>query len=187
MSSQAFVFRHRPGGQAPVQIAQWRIKCRFVVATIVRNPTTNDRVEHARQIIYPPIDTTAQLPPANLLTNCLRGCVAYARTEVDEELSPTILRSPGLKAVTQEVEFLVQEISTPVIILAVNDLRLLRMKLQSALSKAPLQRLSELLRLLFTDTMAENVIGKSLEWDVRIMLGHPTIDRVMEEKISQQG
>src|SRR5262249_12166345 len=142
MSSQAFVFRHRPGGQALVQIAQCRIKCRFVVATIVRNPTTNDRVEPTRQIIYPPIDTTAQLPPANLLTNCLRGCVAYGRTEVDEELSATMLRSPGLKAVPKEVEFLVQEISTPVIILAVNDLRLLRMKLQSALGKAPLQRLS---------------------------------------------
>jgi hypothetical protein len=49
----------------------------------------------------------------------------------------------------------VQEISTPVIILAVNDLRLLRMNLQSALGKALLKRISELLRLLFTDTGRE--------------------------------
>src|SRR5215472_2500801 len=187
MSSQAFVFRHRPGCQALVQIAQCWMKCRFVVATIVRNPTTNDRVEHTRQIIYPSIDTTAQLPPANLLTNCLRRCLADARTEVDEELPPTILRPPGLKAVPKEVEFLVQEVSTPVIILAVDDLRLLRMKLQSALGKALLQRISEFLRLLFTDAMAESVVGESLERDVRIMLGHPSIERVMEEQICQQG
>jgi hypothetical protein len=157
MSSQAFVFRHRPACQAPVQIAQCGVKCRFVIATIVRNPPSNDRVEHTRQIIYPSINTTAQLPVANFLANCLRCCLAYAGTEVDEELSPTILRSSGLKAIPKEVEFLVQEISTSIIILAVDDFRLLRMKLQSALGKALLKRISEFLRLLFTDAMAESV------------------------------
>jgi len=187
MSPQAFVFRHRPACKTPIQIAQRRIKCRLVVATIVRKPTTNNRVEHACQVIYPFVYTTAQLPFANRLTDGTRCRSADTGTEVDEVLTPPILRSSRLKHVPKKIELLLRVVPTPVIIFAVDDLRLLRMKLQSALSKTAFESNSEEFSLLLTDTVAESIIGETFKGDVGIMLRHPAVERVMKKEVGQQG
>src|SRR5258708_18483083 len=134
MPSQAFVFRHRPTREASVQIAKRRIKCRFVVTTIVIQPTPNDGIEHPRQIVDPLINATTKLPVAKTLSDRFGSGIADSGTEVDEVFTPAILRSSGSKRVAQIIELLVRIVSPSVIILAVDDSRLARMKLQPALS-----------------------------------------------------
>ncbi len=49
---------------------------------------------------------------------------------MDEELPLAILRSPWPKRVAQKIEFLVRIRPSPIVILAIDNLRLLRMKFQ---------------------------------------------------------
>src|ERR1039457_830324 len=137
---QAFVFRHGPAREAPVQIAQRRVECRFIVPTVVRDPTPDDGIEHPRQIVNPSVNATAKLPVANGLSDRLGRHIADARTEVDEVLTPPILRPPGTKGVPEIVKLFVGIVPASIIILTVDDFRLRRMKLQSALGKASLER-----------------------------------------------
>src|ERR1035438_584558 len=71
-----------------------------------------------------------QLPASDLLPDRLPRFVGNGRAEVDKELAEPILRSPWLKTIAQKIELLVRVSPPPVIILAIDDLRLLRMKLQ---------------------------------------------------------
>jgi hypothetical protein len=77
--------------------------------------------------------------------------------------------------------------SPPIIILAIDDLRLLRMKLQSAFSKALLKRIFEDLRLRLTYAMAESVVSEPFKGNVRMIPGHPPVERVMQKQVAQQG
>src|SRR5262245_52361870 len=86
MPSQASIFRHRPACQAQVEMHQYSGKCRFMVTTIVHNPTANDRVEYFGQIVDAFVNTTVELPVSHCLTDGFRGSTAHAWTEVDEGL-----------------------------------------------------------------------------------------------------
>ena len=65
----------------------------------------------------------------------LAGGIAHGGAEVDEVLPVAILRPPGAKRIAQKVEFLVRVLTPPIVILAVDDLRLLRMQRQPTLGK----------------------------------------------------
>jgi hypothetical protein len=120
------------------------------------------------------VNRTAQLPVANILTDGDRRYAAYARTEVDEELTPPLFRSSRSKSIAKEIELLVGMTSPPVIILTVDDLRLLGMKFQSTLSKTALESILEALRLLLTDAVAEGmVLLLSLAPAVGVLVGFP--------------
>src|SRR5260370_38128690 len=71
-----------------------------------------------------------QIPPSNLRPNRLHRLVRDCWTEVDEELSLAILRSPGPKCIAEKIELFVRICPSPVLILAIDDLRLFRMKFQ---------------------------------------------------------
>ena len=77
--------------------------------------------------------------------------------------------------------------SSSIIILTVDDVRLVRMKLQPTLSKAPLERLLQVSRLLLAAAMAEDIVSKTLKRYVRMVFSHPPVERIMKEQISQQG
>ena len=98
MPPQAFVFRHRPVRKAPVEVAERRIKSRLVVTTTAV-PAPYDEVEHPGQIVDLLVRATPQLPVSDFLPDRLRRSAADTATEVDEELSPSVLRSPGTKSV----------------------------------------------------------------------------------------
>src|SRR5580700_5267338 len=95
MPSQAFVFRHRPVRKAPVEVAQRGIKCRLIVTTVVVDPAPYDGVEHPCQVVDPLVRATTQPPVTDFLPDRFRRRVADTGAEGDEELSPTVLRSPG--------------------------------------------------------------------------------------------
>ena len=119
------------------------------------------------------------MPLANFLSDRLGRRVAYTGTEVDEELSSPIFRSSGSEGVAQIVEFLVWIVSSSIIILAVDDLRLGRMKLHPTFGKTSLKRALQGLRLFLAATVAEDVIGESLERYGWMMYRHPPVERVV--------
>src|SRR6266496_4265081 len=98
-----------------------------------------------------------QFPTSNLLANRLPRCVRNSRTEIDEVLADPILRPPRLKTVTQKIELLVRVSPPPVIILAIDHFRLLRMKLQPAFLHTRGDRCSHLLRLRLCPAMHDQV------------------------------
>ena len=88
---------------------------------------------------------------------------------------------------SEKVKHLVGKVVPTVRILTVDDLRLFRMKLQSAFSKALFKRIFEVFRLRLTDAMAESVISETLEGNVRMISSHPPVERVMKKQVTQQG
>src|SRR5512140_682063 len=81
------------------------------------------------------------------LADRLGGLVADRREEAHEELPPSILGPPGPKGVAEEVELDVLMLAPPVLVLAVHDLGLLRVKLKMALLQTLPDRFEHVLRL----------------------------------------
>src|ERR1022692_485269 len=114
-----------------------------------------------------------QIPASNLFADRLPRLVGNGRAEVDEVLAKSILRSPRLKTVAQKIELLVRVSPSPVVILAIDNLRLLRMKLQPAFLHARANRCSHLLRLRFRPAMHDRLVGIPFERQWRIPSPHP--------------
>ena len=186
MPSQALVFLLRPTGEPPVKVLKCRVKCRWIVTTIVRQPTPNDGIEHPSQVVNPLVHSTAELLRSNLSAHTFASGIADRRTEVDEVLPPPILRPPGAKRIAQKIELLVWVCPPSVVILAVDNLCLLRMQLQPTLSKPLLQHALEPLRLCLAATVAENVIGEPLERKLPMARCHPSVERIVQEQIREQ-
>lgn len=73
----------------------------------------------------------------------------------------------------------------PVIILAIDHPGLLRMQFQVTVSKPPFQRCSQPLRLSQGLAVAEGVIRKTLEGDIRKVPLHPPVEDIMQKEITQ--
>src|SRR5262245_61529291 len=76
-----------------------------------------------------------QPPTSDFITDGLRSACRDGRSKVDEEFAPPSFRLPRTKRITKKIELLAWVISSPVFILAIDNLRLLRMKLQPTLLK----------------------------------------------------
>jgi hypothetical protein len=61
-----------------------------------------------------------QIPASNLHTNGFHRFVGHCRAEIDEELSPAILRSSRPKCIAKKIELLVRVRPSPVVILAID-------------------------------------------------------------------
>src|SRR5262249_31062611 len=109
------------------------------------------------------------------------------REEAHEALPPSILGPPGPKGVAEEVELDVLMLAPPVIVLAVHDLGLLRMKLKPALPQTSPDRFEHVLRLSPALGVDDHIVSIALEPDVRIGPAHPEVERVVHEEIRQQG
>jgi len=77
-------------------------------------------------------------------------------------------------------------VASPVAILTVDSLCLLRMQLQLAPREPPLNGRFKPLGLSLTLAMHDDIIGIPLEGNVGILPSHPLIERIMQEKIGQQ-
>src|SRR5437588_9628189 len=100
-----------------------------------------------------------QIPASNLLADRLPRFVGNGRAEVDEVLAEPILRSPRLKTIAQKIELLVRVSPPPIFILAIDHLRLLRMKLQPAFLHTHGYRCSYLLRLRLCPAVHDRIVG----------------------------
>src|SRR5712691_7403153 len=101
-----------------------------------------------------------QIPASNFRPNRFHRLVGNCRTEVDEERSFAILRSPRPKRVAEKIELLVRIPPSPVIIPAIDNPRLLRMKLQPTLPQTRGYCCPNLLGRYFRSAMHDGIIGE---------------------------
>src|SRR5690349_7863246 len=104
-----------------------------------------------------------QPPIPNLGPNGFCGLVGNRGREVDKELSFPVLRSSRAERVSQKIEFVVRIISSSIIILAIDNLRLLGMKLQPTVFQSIRNCCTNFLGLAFRSAMHDGIIGVSLE------------------------
>ena len=134
MAPKLSVFPHGPLGEDGVQRIKGSVHCRSVVAAVVVHPTPNGWVEHTGEVLDALIAAQVQPPTPYFISYCLGRLVAYRWIKAIEAFTPVAFGSSRLKSKTQKVE-LNMGISPPATIIpAVDDPRLLRMKLQLALS-----------------------------------------------------
>src|SRR5271157_608543 len=187
MPSQLLVFPHGPPHQQAIEGAQDRVQGRRIETAVVLNPAPKNRIPHARQVIDGLVAPQMDTPASHLLSHLLGTLVAHRRCEVHEIPPPTVLRPARAKRVPQEVELLVGVPSPAVVILAVDDLRLLRMKLQSTELKTASNAFQDLLRLFLRSAVRDNIVRIPLERHFRMRLAHPVVEREMQEDIGHQG
>src|ERR1700694_2830218 len=124
-----------------------------------------------------------QSPASNLCPNRFHRRVGNCRTEIDEEPSCAILRSPWPKRVAQKIELLVGIRPSPIFILAIDNLRLLRMKLQSTFPQPRGYGCPNLMGVPFRSAMHDSIIGETFKRQLRIPLRHPSIKSIVQKQI----
>src|ERR1051325_12161558 len=127
-----------------------------------------------------------QVPMSNLRPDRFHRLVRNCRTEVDEVLPLAILRSPRPKCIAQKIELLVRIRPPPVLILAIDNLRLLRMKLQPTFLQSCGYRCPNLLGFKIRPAMHDGIIGETFKRQLRIPFRHPSIEGIMQKQIGQQ-
>src|SRR5215471_19098188 len=132
MGTQLLVFPLGPQDQVSIQFAHGRVERRTIVASVILEPTPDDRIKHPRQVFDCLITALWQFPAAKGVADCLRCLVRNRRTEIDEVPALAILRSSGLKCIPKKIKLFVRVSLLSKIILAIDDFRFLRMEFQSA-------------------------------------------------------
>ena len=160
-----------------------RIKSRLVKATIVVDPPPEYRLKHPGEILQGFVTTRMPMPAPQFAPKIAHGLGTRRWTAIDAVLSPSILRPSGAKRITQKIEAFLWVVPSPVIIFTVDNLRLLRMKLHSTRGKPLVQLLPHALRLRLRSTVAHRIIGVAFERDVRVVMLHPDIKRVVQKEV----
>src|SRR5215469_2103303 len=131
MTAQLLILPIGPTGQSSIQFPHRRIECRAIVPPVILEPTPHGRVKHPGQILDRLVTALWQTPASNLCPDGPYRLIRDCRAEVDEVFPLAILRPPRPKRIAKKIKLLVRVRPSPVIILAVDDFRLLWMKLQS--------------------------------------------------------
>ena len=124
-----------PSRQGDVDVPQGRVEGRRIEPSIVVDPPADMHIEHPREIIQRLVAAFVQGPASDGLTDFLERPVAGCRAERDADLPSSPSRQPRPEGVAEEVELMVGMVFAPVIILAIDDRCLLRMKRQPAFHK----------------------------------------------------
>src|SRR4029453_6206489 len=118
---------HRPSDQNPVHMLERRIEGRLVKPAVVVDPSPEYRIEHPGEVLQRFVTARVQVPAPQLPPKVAGRLGTCRRTKIDEVLPPAVLRPAGPKRIAQKVEVLLRGGPPPIIILAVDDLGLLRM------------------------------------------------------------
>src|SRR5262249_21362871 len=113
----------------------------------------------------------------------LAALVEIAGVKLTKSLPTPIFRLPRTKRITKKIEFLGWVRSSPIFVLAIDNLRLLRMKLQPTLLQPLRYRIPNFLSLASRPAMHDGVIGIPLKRQMRILPRHPHIERIMQKQI----
>src|SRR5215475_1270350 len=122
-----------------------------------------------------------QIPASNLYPDRFPRLVGNCRTEADEELTSAVLRSSRPKRVAEEIEFLVRIRPSPVVILAIDNLRLFRMKFQPTLLQTRGYGCPNFLGFPFRSAMHDGIISETFKRQLRIPFRHPSIKGIMQK------
>jgi hypothetical protein len=91
----------------------------------------------------------------------------------------------GVETYIKEIKFLMGIRTSSIIILTVDNLRLVRMQLQPAALQPRLNATFDCLRLLRALAVHNHIIGISLKRDSWIRLAHPIVECEMQEDVGQ--
>ncbi len=127
-------------------------------------------------------------PPATDFRRDGFGCLAAnSWKKADEEHSVAINRRSGTKGVTQKVETVVRVNLSPVAIATVDDLRLCRMHFEPTRLQSLFDLTPDELRLRLRPAVNDHIVRVAFKRTVRIALRHPTVERMVQEDVGQQG
>src|SRR5437868_11515303 len=162
-----------PADQVGVYPPQGAAESRPIEVAVVVDPALDVRIEHPRQIIQGLVAPSMECPSTNRLPYCLQRFRTCRRQERDAELPTVPDRRPRPKLIAEEVKRLDRIVSPPVRILAVDELRLLRMQSQPAGRDACPQGAPQCPRLFGASAVADDIVGVPLERDVGKVPYHP--------------
>src|SRR4051794_2586980 len=126
-------------GTACIDPAQGPDQCQLVEVAVVVDPASDIRVVFPCQILQGQVAPMMEFPSPDRLPDCFQRVRAGGGQERDAVLTPAPLRSPRPECVAEEIERLDRKVATPVRVLAVDELRLLRVQNRPAGRKARLQ------------------------------------------------
>ena len=181
------VFPLHPAHQPTVQTAEDRVQRRSVVFPIVVDPPPDLWVVGPGQALETRAALPVYPPSADLRYDGLGCLTADARSEADEVLAVAVQRRPGTKRVSQKVETDMVAVLSPVAVLTVDDLRLLRVRFQLARLQPLFDRSSDRVRLRFRPAVNDHIVRVAFEWAVRMASYHPTVEHMMQKDVGQQG
>jgi hypothetical protein len=127
MAAQPFEFPHRPTSERMIELAEDWTQGRPTEPTVVVYPAAQNWIAQPGYVIESPVTMQMEPPAFHFVANLGRSLLAHGGAEVDEVLSPPVLRPTSTKGVSKEIEFLIGIRTSPLIILAVDDFRLVRM------------------------------------------------------------
>jgi hypothetical protein len=186
MAAQGLIFPIGPLCQFGVNVPQGRVQSRLVVSAVVVNPAPDYGVEHPGEVIERFVTSSWKCPRTKLAPYRLEGFVANRGTERDTDSTLLSSRQPRSKRITEEVELLVGIVSAPVIILTVDDLRLLGMKHQPTFSEPLRKHFAQPPCLRFAPAVADRIVGITFEGNAGMIPAHPRVERIVQKEVSQQ-
>src|SRR6266849_2060156 len=127
MTAQLLILPIGPAGQSKIQLLHRQIERRAIIPPVILEPAPHDRVEHPGQILDRLVTASSQIPASNLCSDGFYRVIRDCRAEVDEVFPLAILRSPRPKRIAEKIKLLVRVRPSSIIILAIDDLRLLSM------------------------------------------------------------
>src|SRR4051812_34580315 len=136
---------------------------RRVESTVVVHPSADHRVKHPREVVNRFVALQLQPPTTHLLAQRLRGGRGDGGCEVGEEAAIPIVTAPGAECVAQKIELDVLVLLLPMKVLAVDDMCLIGMKLQTAFFQPLREFCFHVLRLLETAAVDQCVISVPTE------------------------
>lgn len=98
----------------------------------------------------------------------------------------SIAGQPRPEAISQKIKTLNGILPGSIIILAIDNLRFLRMQFQSTFLQASSYCPFQAERFVYGTTVDDSIIGVSLKGDARVISIHPVIKRIVQEQIGQQ-
>jgi len=141
---------------------------------------------HAFVLVPRPADQVApsmQRPSPDRLPDSFQRLRTGCRQERDRVFVTAPYRLPRPERIAEKVERLVWKFATPGRVLAVDELRLLRVQSELAGCKSDPQATPQRLGLFGASAMADDVVRVSLERNVRVGPRHPRVESIVQKQV----
>src|SRR5262245_49029054 len=140
LPTQPLELAARPADDIEIDPLQRRTQLRLVEVAVIVDPAANARIVHLGQVVQRLVAAMMKRPAPNCSADGRQRLRTGGGQEARKGLTSPSQRFPRSERKPEKVERLVRKVATTVRILAVDDLRLLRMQHQLAGREAILQR-----------------------------------------------
>src|ERR1700737_3069206 len=140
LATQPLELAARPADDIEIVPLQGRTQLRLVEVAVIVDPAANARVVHLGQVLQGLVAAMMKRPAPNCSADGRQRLRTGGGQEARKGLTSPSQRFPRSERKPEKVERLVRKVATAVRILAVDDLRLLRMQHQLAGREAIVQR-----------------------------------------------